>query len=32
MDGSIITRDARQHMVLAYRCQSAIVEKQQESS
>jgi hypothetical protein len=32
MDGSIITRDARQHMVLAYRCQSAIDEKQQESS
>ena len=31
MDGSIITRDARRHMVLAYRCQSSIEEKKQES-
>ena len=32
LDGSIITRDARQHMVLAYRCQSSLEEKKQESS
>ena len=30
LDGSIITRDARQHMVLAFRCQTAIDEKKQE--
>jgi hypothetical protein len=31
MDGSIITRDARQHMVLAFRCQTAIDEKKERS-
>ena len=30
-DGSTITRDARQHMVLAYRCQASIDEKKQVS-
>ena len=31
-DGSTITRDARQHVVLAYRCQASIDEKKQEST
>ena len=31
LDGSTITRDARQHLVLAYRCQSALDERTQES-
>ena len=31
MDGSTITRDGKQHMKLAYRCQTALNDKQQEN-
>ena len=31
MDGTTITRDGRQHMLLAYRCQSAIDEKKNDN-